>query len=95
MKIEIMIAELTEKGSGMSCFEASKHIRDQINDCKTIQGIIIINDKPIKFSFSSYFMDGDIFTTCTHEELVIVKYMIPLYVYNNIDKFKKVYNNNK
>lgn len=91
MNIEIIIAEIAEKSTGMTCFEASKYIIDKINDCQTIRGVMIIDNIPVKFIFSPYFMDGDIFTT-NQEHRLIVKYLIPIYVYNNIDKFKKVYN---
>jgi hypothetical protein len=92
MKIEILTLteRLTEKCTGMTCFEASKHVANAINDCNHIYGIVLIDDVAVKFSFSPYFMDGDIFTECL-EHRVLIKHLIPLYVYNNIDKYKKVY----
>jgi hypothetical protein len=92
MKIEILILadRLTEKCTGMTCFETSNHVAKTINDCNHIYGIVIIDDTPVKFSFSPYFMDGDIFTSCA-EHRTLIKHLIPLYVYNNLDKHKKVY----
>lgn len=90
MNIEIIIAEIAEKGTGMTCFEAPKHITEKISNCKAVRGIVIIDNIPVKFIFVPYFMDGDIFTD-NQEHRLIIRYLIPIYVYNNIDKFKKVY----
>ena len=96
MKIEILILKdrLQEKTTGMTCFEASHHIIQAIKNCQHICGIVLIDDTVVKFSFSPYFMDGDIFTDNTEHKLLI-RYLIPLYIYNNIDKYTKVGTNLK
>jgi hypothetical protein len=91
MKIEILTLKdrLTEKCTGMTCFEATTHVINTITFCDHICGIVLIDDVAVKFSFSPYFMDGDIFTECM-EHRMLIKHLIPLYVYNNLDKYKKV-----
>lgn len=90
MNIEIILADITEKCTGMTCFEAPEYVSKKINDCRAIKGIVVIDKENVKFSFNPYFMDGDIFTTNDAHRL-IVKHLIPIYVYNNLKTFQKVY----
>lgn len=90
MNIEIIIADITEKCTGMTCFEAPEYIIKKIDDCTAIKGIIFIDSIPVKFSFSPYFMDGDIFTD-NPEHRTLIKHLIPIYMYTNRVKFAKVY----
>jgi hypothetical protein len=84
MKIEILICEdINETCTGMTCFEASDYVIKAIAGQPTIKGIVIINNNAVKFSFSSMSMDGNIFTDKV-EYRMIVKYIIPIYVFNTI-----------
>ena len=94
MNIVITIEPIEQTCIGSTCFETSNYVRDAINDCKTIKGTVNIDGNTIPFGFSPYFMDGDIFTD-NMEYRLIVKHLVPLYVYSNIGQFKKVYNNPK
>jgi hypothetical protein len=62
-----------------------------IANCKHIYGIVIIDGVSVKFSFSPTFMDGNVFTDNPAHRL-IVKTLIPVYVYNNREKLKENYN---
>lgn len=84
MKIEVILCEnINEKCTGMTCFEASPYIGKMIMREKSIQGIMVIDNAVVKFSFSPMGMDGDIFTDVTEHRL-LVKYLIPIYVLNNM-----------
>lgn len=86
MKIEILLVEnINEVCKGMTTFEAEKHIADAIQREKAIKGIVIIDDSTVKFSFSSFGMDGDIFTS-NDSHRAIVKRIVPLFVYNKKKK---------
>lgn len=88
MKIEILLTDnINEKCTGMSCFEANDYIKKAIVGERPIQGIVIIDGLPIKFSFSAMGMDGDIFTT-NENHRILVKYLVPIYVYNNQMRLK-------
>lgn len=84
MKIEILICEnINETCTGMTCFEASDYICKSIAGQPTIKGVVLIDNNAVKFSFSSMSMDGNIFTDKI-EHRMIVKYLIPIYVFNTI-----------
>jgi hypothetical protein len=84
MKIELFIVEnINEQCSGMTCFHAPEHIAKAISRQKAFVGIVLINNEAVKFNFSCLGMDGDIFSDNeAHRE--IVKRIVPLYVYNDI-----------
>lgn len=79
MKIEILVVDnINEKCSGMTCFEATDLIWKRLADHKHVYGVAIINGEAIKFSFSPYFRDGDIFSN-NHVHRTIIKYFVPVY----------------
>lgn len=79
MKIEILVVDdINEKCTGMTCFEAEEYIWDILEHHNTVKGIAIINDEAVKFSFSPYFRDGDIFSN-NQAYRNIIKYLIPVY----------------
>ncbi len=81
MKIEVFVVDdIHEIRKGATCFEAPAHVAKAIQNCKPIQGIVLIDDVAIKFNFSCLGIDGDIYTDDTTHRL-IVKYVVPLYVY--------------
>lgn len=89
MKIEIILSDdINEIGTGMTCFEAPKYIADYISACRLIQGIVTIDGKAIKFSYSPYFHDGDVFTD-DHELKALIIHLVPMYVYINRNKLLK------
>lgn len=81
MKIEIFTFEnrLSDHCTGSTCFEASPSIKKDIQSYKSIQGVVIIDNIAVKFSFSPMGMDGDIFST-NNAHRTIVKNIVPLYV---------------
>ena len=82
MKIEVILSEdINEVTTGMTCFEASPYVIKNIQDCKAIKGIVLIDGVAVKFSFSPYFMDGDIYSK-NDDHRMIVRYLIPIYVLN-------------
>ena len=84
MNIEILLCErINEQCTNMTCFEASDYVKKSIVNEKSIQGVVIINNTPVKFNFSPMGMDGDIFTDVKGYRL-IVKHMMPIYVFNNM-----------
>lgn len=85
MKIEILLVDsINEKCTGGTCFEAPNWLSKEISShCFGIQGIVIIDGSVVKFSFSPTFMDGDIFTS-NQEHRLMVKYLIPLWVLEQI-----------
>ena len=85
MKIEIfeMVGKLIEPTTGCTCFHASEHITKVISNEPLIQGVVLIDNTPIKFSFSPYAMDGDILTL-DGKFRTLIAYLIPLYVYENM-----------
>lgn len=86
MKIEVILCDnINEVTTGMTCFEASPYIINNIKDCKGIKGIVMIDGVAVKFSFVPYFMDGDIYST-NDDHRMIVRYLIPIYVLNNKNK---------
>ena len=94
MKIELILTDsINEKCNGMSCFDSMfEHQRKAISDCKRVQGICIINEETYKFSFSPYFMDGDVFTTessIKRKYYSLVKTVVVEYVYVNRDSLSK------
>lgn len=83
MKIEIYLTDtINEKCTGMTCFEAANYITDAIKSLGGIYGIVIIDGVAVKFYFSCLGTDGDIFTNNDNHRR-IVKYIVPIYVYNN------------
>ena len=83
MKIEIILSNnINEHCTGMTCFESPDYISKAIQAERLIQGIVIIDNEPVKFNFSPMSMDGDIFTDRS-DHRTLVKYLVPLYVYNN------------
>ena len=88
MKIEILLLDnINEKCTGMTCFEAEDYIKKALRDLEGFSGIMIIDNTTVKFSFSCQGMDGDIFSNNDNHRR-LVKYLIPIYAYNNQDKFK-------
>ncbi len=86
MKIEVILSEdINEVTTGMTCFEASPYVIKNIQYCKSIKGIVMIDNVAVKFSFVPYFMDGDIYST-NDDHRMIVRYLIPIYVLNNKNK---------
>lgn len=84
MKIEILLCnDINEICTGMTCFEASDYVIKCIAGQPTIKGIVLIDNTAVKFSFSSMSMDGNIFTDKIEHRLII-KYLIPIYVFNQI-----------
>ncbi len=83
MHITINITHINETCTGSICFEAPEHVIKQIAHYKRLTGIITINQEPVPFSFSPYFMDGDIFTN-NDKYRFMIKHLIPLYVYNTL-----------
>lgn len=80
MKIEILIVDnINETCTGMTCFEADNVIWNALKDHEAVQGIVIIDGQVVKFSFSPYFRDGDIFSN-NAEHRTIVKYFVPIYL---------------
>lgn len=67
----------------MTCFEASDYVKKTIVNEKSIQGVVIIDNTTVKFNFSPMSIDGDIFTD-VQEYRLIVKYIIPIYVFNSM-----------
>ena len=85
MKIEVLLCDnINEKLSNATCFDASPSIKKVISDYKPIQGIVIIDNVPVKFHFSSRGMDGEIFTQ-NHTHRTIIKTIVPMYVFNLIE----------
>ena len=85
MKIELLLCDnINEKLSNATCFDASPTIQKVIANYKPIQGIVIIDNVPVKFHFSSHGMDGDIFTQ-DHKHRTIIKTIVPMYVFNLIE----------
>ena len=85
MKIEVLLCDsINERLSNATCFEASPSIKKVISDYKPIQGIVIIDNVPVKFHFSSRGMDGEIFTQ-NPVHRTIVKTVVPVYVFNLIE----------
>ncbi len=88
MKIEVFVVDdIHEIRTGATCFEAPEHVRNSIKNCKPIQGIVLIDDVAIKFSFSCLGIDGDIYTDDTTYRL-IVKHVVPLYVYKSTTHYQ-------
>lgn len=86
MKIEVILCEnINEVTTGMTCFEASPYVIKNIQYCKGIKGMVLIDGVAVKFSFVPYFMDGDIYST-NDDHRMIVRYLIPIYVLNNKNK---------
>jgi len=91
MKIEILVVDdIHEKCTGMTCFEAKEEIWKILGDHKSIKGIMIIDDVAVKFSFSAYFRDGDIFTD-NYAHSLLVKYYVPVYFASLIEAGDKTY----
>jgi len=79
MKIEILVVDdINEKCTGMTCFEAKEEIWKLLEDHKHVKGILMVGTEAVKFSFSPYFRDGDIFSSNTAHRL-LVRYYVPIY----------------
>ena len=86
MKIEIILSkDINERCTGMTCFDADNLICKKIAGKRSIQGIVLIDNEPIKFYFSPMGMDGNIFTDNPNHRRLI-KYLIPVYVANMEDE---------
>lgn len=85
MKIEIIIAENINEQcvSDATCFYAEPFIAKALANTSRINGICIINDVPVKFTFYPPGMDGAIFSNNSQHRL-LVKTLIPVYVYKNL-----------
>lgn len=89
MKIEILLVDnLHERETGMDCFYIPDYMMKKISECNHVRGIVIIDGTTVKFSFSPYFMDGDIYTDHP-EHKSLIKTLVPTYVYMNYAKFSK------
>ena len=81
MKIEIFdITDIHEECYGGTMFHAEDLVRDAISNLIGFQGIVLIDNIPVKFSFSCMGMDGDIFTNDPVHR-TIVKNVVPMYAY--------------
>ena len=82
MKIEIILSkDINERCTGMTCFDADNLISKKIAGKRSIKGIVLIDNEPVKFYFSPMGLDGDIFTDNLYHRRLI-KYLIPVYVAN-------------
>lgn len=63
MKIDLVFTDtIDEKCIGATCFDARHEFQVKaINNCRRVMGFCTIANETYKFSFSPYFMDGDIF----------------------------------
>jgi hypothetical protein len=91
MKIEIFqVDNLTEKTTGLECFEAPRSIAAKLHEydhlTHSVFGICIIDNIPVKFYFSPIGLDGDIFTD-DHEHRIIIKHLIPIWC---LEKFRTI-----
>lgn len=85
MKIEILIVDdINEKCTGMTCFEATDYTWKKLDGCNRVCGVAIINGEAIKFSFNPYFRDGDIFSD-NQAYRNIVRYFVPVYLASLIE----------
>lgn len=83
MKIEIIITEnINEQCPDSTCFYAEPFIAKALANTSRINGICIINDIAVKFTFYPPGMDGYIFSNDSQHRL-LVKTLIPIYVYKN------------
>jgi len=86
MKIEIILTDsINEQFSDMTCYNAEPYVAKALANTSRIQGICIIDGVAVKFTFYPMGMDGDIFTT-NSEHRLIVKTLIPVYVYNKLQE---------
>jgi hypothetical protein len=85
MKIEIIITEnINEQCStDATCFYAESFIAKALANTSRVNGICIINDTVVKFTFYPPGMDGTIFSS-NSEHRLLVKTLIPVYVYKNL-----------
>ena len=85
MKIEIIIAEnINEQcGTDATCFYAEAFIAKALANTSRVNGICIINDVAVKFTFYPPGMDGLIFSN-NPEHRLLIKTLIPVYVYKNL-----------
>ena len=84
MKIEIIITEsINEEYSDTTCFNAEPYIAKALTNTSRVNGICIINDIAVKFTFYPPGMNGEIFSSNSQHRL-IVKTLIPVYVYKNL-----------
>lgn len=83
MKIEIIITEsINEQCSDSTCFYAEPFIAKALTNVSRVNGICIIDDIAVKFTFYPPGMDGYIFSNDAQHRL-LVKTLIPVYVYKN------------
>jgi hypothetical protein len=86
MKIEIIITEsINEQCSDSICFYAEAFIAKALTNVSRVNGICIIDDIAVKFTFYPPGMDGAIFSG-NSEHRLLVKTLIPVYVYKNYYK---------
>ena len=82
MKIEFfLVNSIGERCTQMTAFNVPAHISKELHTFNLIQGICIIDNVPVKWAFSGYSSDGDIYTT-NEAHRSIMHAMIPLFVYN-------------
>jgi hypothetical protein len=71
---------------GMTCYQCPQHIQNTfIHKSCTLTGIIIIDGVKLEWFYSPLGNDGCIFPEDS-EYVRLVKYLIPLYVYNTYGK---------
>jgi hypothetical protein len=85
MKIEILLCDnINEECSGMTAFNTSSFIHKKIRHLNQFQGIVLIDNVPVKFSYSSLGDDGDIFSE-NQSYRSIVKAVVPLFIFSNVN----------
>lgn len=72
----------------MQCFESPMWMRERMKTCKHLYGKVTIDGVDVEFSFSPYFMDGDVYTDDSALTR-IVTHIIPVYVYNKLEAAKQ------
>lgn len=83
MKVEIFITEsINENTNDSTCFYAEPFIAKALVNTSRVNGICIINNVAVKFTFYPPGMDGYIFSNKSKHRLLI-KTLVPVYVYQN------------
>lgn len=86
MKIEVILcSDIDEKCTGMTAFNTSSYVHNKIMHLNGFQGIVLIDNVPVKFSYSTLGDDGDIFTSNLVHRL-IVKSIVPLHLFGQLEK---------
>lgn len=88
MKIRIYkTQDLKIKSDCMTTFSCDTVIHDKIKNVKSFFGIIIIDNEIIDFYYSPMGNDGNIEKFSSLAQLKLIKTLIPLFVYNENQKF--------